>query len=694
MNFAFLLVAFVSSTLAKQDVWDGDKYDFTSFIGIKTAEKSPYNDQKVKVSKENKLDVSIEILPHIRFKNVYLAQFNVTNHLPGQKGYVFYLKFGEQKGEVHIFSQGYKKEQYFYTFPTPTCQLYHCEAGFRMVHKNDVSKRILSDEIKDFIGAYYIKLVSSNYVFTLAGFKINGNSYPLIICPHERWVGLYSGMTFIPYEVEGIIYDAFFRRQIMLPAYQRSETSRNFKCGEIKYVDDTYLSVEYKITFVGDKYLNVDPFDIAKNKFACKEDGQVSNYIHFVYNDFDKNHRMKYVDQGSLNKYKFHYKDLIYMYNNEHDQIRKFRQDGILHHVTFTPIEPECIKELVFMKSKLEFISNDDVYRFTEEVPGNEEIKIFPIDDDMLDVLTPYSCSILVTGIENNEQVKDYYNHALAVDLIQNDGNGNKKTIEKIKFTKDFDGFGIYNCSVRKFVSEDVNLENIKGISFLTVPVGESLLNQQEKWRNRYSIFVTCPNNFPEFASLKSMKVNIPRHRSYNSEKNKEMFIEEDTLTIFKHDELIKKNFPLKNILYQCVYETVLKTNFTVNKNGTILQIEVYDGLKKSDQSSERTTIAISIGVLMFGFVFCIVCILVILKIKKDREGRRRRRRGSNSSDSSSISSSLSGESESSASKDLAPSPKQNVKSKQLFVPNISNVIKKNANVVKSADIKIKRRQY
>uniref|UniRef100_A0A0N5BR25 FdtA domain-containing protein n=1 Tax=Strongyloides papillosus TaxID=174720 RepID=A0A0N5BR25_STREA len=59
-------------------------------------------------------------------------------------------------------------------------------------------------KVNDFEEIFYLKFGTTDMNLRLDKFTIDGNNFPLILCPYENWVSVKSATEFILYEGSGI----------------------------------------------------------------------------------------------------------------------------------------------------------------------------------------------------------------------------------------------------------------------------------------------------------------------------------------------------------------------------------------------------------------------------------------------------------------------------------------------------------
>uniref|UniRef100_A0A0K0FPB8 6-cysteine protein n=1 Tax=Strongyloides venezuelensis TaxID=75913 RepID=A0A0K0FPB8_STRVS len=642
----------ISHTLTKEWIWDGNKR------GSGTAREAfcLYNyHEKIwtgVVDQTSKhLTKDINFLDRMTLRNIKILEVNVTKYEAGHIGVHLQGIDNSYITQNQIFGVVYINENYFLKNPHTTCQMSYCENGLFFMSNIDV-KGMYSARVDDFEEIFYLKFVTSDMNFRLDKLIIEGYNFPLILCPYKNWVSIRSVTKFIPYETKGVEYAYLRERQILLPAYPRSDDIDIFVCGYIKYEDGSQLTISHEIEIKNSYKIDlIKPIKNFQDIWKCSEGESATNYHYFIYSYNVKGYnKMRHIKKNSMNENKFYYNDTMYLYNEAFTKDFKNVEDFVRHNYVITPIKPDCRWKLPQLKFKIQLVSPDDSKIFD----GQDGIQIMDVRENMLNKDIYYKCKIVIEEVTRYPFLSNYYDQVMEVSLVSKDDDGNKFFHDKIKFDKSFNGFKKYECEIR-YKNKDFKYDHpIEKLSFMAIPSNVSITNQNETWRVKDDVVIQCQKKISNIGEIDSVRLQL----------SKNIFIEFSNVTtggIFNvvgdfvrsnYGNLIKskkqKDMDIKYLTTHCNYKVNGGKRFSIVKSGTVLQKTTILKLKKVniDKGNDNTLlIGLIIGILflLLSVIFAIISIHFIKYMNKNRRKGNDSSLSTSTSSTSSSTSSLSG---------------------------------------------------
>uniref|UniRef100_A0A0N5BM41 6-cysteine protein n=1 Tax=Strongyloides papillosus TaxID=174720 RepID=A0A0N5BM41_STREA len=647
-----LFFLLISQALTKEWIWDGNKR------GSGTAREAwclyKYH-AKVWTGAvdgtSKRLTKDIIFLDYMTLRNIKILEVNVSEYEAGHIG-VHLQGIGDSDiTQKQIFGVLYKNKDYFFQNKHTTCQMSYCENGVFFMTEKD-TKGMYSATVDDFEEIFYLKFVTSDMNFRLDKFIIDGNNFPLILCPYKNWVSIKSATEFIPYEKNGAEYGYLRERQILLPGYPRSDDIDIFVCGYIKYEDGSQLTISHEIEIEDNYKIDfIKPIKNFQHIWKCSEGESATDYHYFIYSHNVKGYnKMKNIKRNSMNENKFYYNDTMYLYNEEYTKDLKNVEDFVKHEYVMTPIKPDCRWKLPQLKFKIRLVSPDGSKIFDSK----DGIQIMDVRENMLNKDIYYKCKIVIEEATRHPFLSNYYDQVMEVLLVSKDDDGNKIFHDKIKFDKTFDGFKKYECEIR-YKNKDFKYDYpIEKLSFITIPSNASIANQNETWRVKEDIVIQCQKKISNIGEIDSIRLQL----------SKKVFIEYSNVTtggIFKdvgdfvrsnYGNLIKskkqKDKDIKYLTTQCNYKVKGGKRFSIVKSGTVLQKTTIFKIKKvfKDKGNDKTLLIgliIGILILLLSILFAIISIHYVKYMNKKRRNGNDSSLSTSSSSTSFSTSSLSG---------------------------------------------------
>uniref|UniRef100_A0A0N5CGM1 6-cysteine protein n=1 Tax=Strongyloides papillosus TaxID=174720 RepID=A0A0N5CGM1_STREA len=632
-----LIFLLVSQTLTFKVEWDGKKDGTPRTYKL-------FNLQSVKVFWESQdhnttqeyLPVPLTISDILLVNNAKIVEANASDYVPDGNIIAFQVH-GIKSLYVAVV---YDEKNYFNVYHLQTCQIAHCENGLTLIPPTNEIPKIFGPEVNKYDDIIYVKYITEDMNLKLYVFQISGDDFPLVICPYKGWVSIYSGTEFIPYEeTNGIMYDQFRHRQIILPAYPRNDDTDVFVCGSIKYKDGSQLTISYKMEV--ENYYDIksnEPINDIEAIWKCSESNKISDNYYFLYSKNDKiRNKMKYIKYDSRDNAKFYYNDTMYIYKNN-DELKMLKKDGYKAHenkINFTTITPSCKRTLPQLKFKLKLVSPDGTNTFDSK----NETKILDVTEDMLNKELNYKCKIFVEEASNHPFLSNYYDDVMEVSLVSKDDDGNTILHDTIMFKDNFDGFKKYECEIRLKDNNFKYKYATENLSFITIPSNLSIKNQSEEWRVKEDVVIQCQRRLSNIGEIDRIKVEVPESFlvEYSNLTSNGIFNIEGDYVRANYDNLIKskgkKNGNIKSITTICIYKALGGKLLSIFKSGTILQKTIItQKVNKSNQAKKKREkviiigLSVGIGILVLAIVIAITTIFVVRCLNK------RGRKGKNSS--------------------------------------------------------------
>uniref|UniRef100_A0AAF5CQ02 Uncharacterized protein n=1 Tax=Strongyloides stercoralis TaxID=6248 RepID=A0AAF5CQ02_STRER len=594
------------------------------------------NGREVKF-KNNGPETSKEIylFEHLVLQRVQIFEINITFAQTRSDG--IRVSYAKNSNLYQTITVGHPKKEHLIQSTLNTCHLLHCQNGFIFIHSKKSGMDIIELKISDFTQIVYEKFITDSGKLLFGPINIEGNHFPLILCPYYDWVNTFSKVTFNPKEKNGIKYSSFGNSHILLPIYPRHSYSTMFICGEMEYIDETKLDIGYEIIIEKrTKKLEVKELNLLKNTLSCKDELSEQSYYYFAYSiNNNKEATMKNIFINNFKDFRIYHNNIIYMYDKNGKKIKELEKKGfnflsetVNNKYNYPIIKPSCAKRVKPLNASLKvFTESGEEIKFSEN-QENSDIKRFLIDKNIMEKKNKYECRIVIDNINGKEYLKDFYNNVFVGKLISIDDNGNEKIIKTLEFKKNFEGFGKYSCILSSLDGKKLHKDSkyIKPITFETFPSEMIKEIQKTTWQSVRTIIIDCNKKIYNFAKLSDMYVIFSKTSKYKySVKNETvMFFEENEFVRFKHMDYNFNENNLTKINYHCIYSTSSNATFTIKKSGIILEKEI--SILKEDNKSKTSTILIVILILLITGIFCaiIISIIIIKKAKKAKKLRKK----------------------------------------------------------------------
>uniref|UniRef100_A0A0K0F578 Fibronectin type-III domain-containing protein n=1 Tax=Strongyloides venezuelensis TaxID=75913 RepID=A0A0K0F578_STRVS len=650
-----LIFLFISQALTFKLEWDGKINGTSTYYVVYYERNDNFDIWKTNETKTIKkyLPVPLTISNYLLVNNAKIIELKVDNFVPGGKP----LAFKQNEKKLLFVAVVDRQENYFKQYRFQTCQLAHCELGltlyplYQEIHDNIFNFNFYEDII-------YVKYITDDMNFKLFVIKISGDDFPLVLCPYVGWVSLYGGTEFIPHEgTNGIIYDKFRNRQIILPAYPRYDDNDVFVCGLIKYKDGSQLSISYIMEV--DNYYDIQlnrPVNRFEDIWKCSFIDDISNYDYFLYSKNNNSpNKMKYIKYDSRDSTKFYYNDTVYIYKND-GTLKDLKENGYEAGINIVMVIPtvktSCKRILPQLKFKLRLVSANGTKLFDSK----NEPNILEVSKDMLNKELNYKCKIFVEEASNHSSLSNYYDDVMEVSLVSKDDDGNKIFHDTIVFKDNFDGFKKYECEIRL---KDQNFKYkyaIKNLSFITIPLNTSVANQNEEWRAKEDVVIQCQRRLSNIGEIDRIKVEVSENFfvEYSNLTSNGIFNIEGDYVRTNYENLIKskgkKNSNIKSITTICIYKVMGGKILSIVKSGTVLQKTIITQKNnKSDKTKKNSSkviiigLSVGIGVLVLAIIIAITTLFVVRCLNKKRRKQRNSSLSTLSSFSSYANSSISG---------------------------------------------------
>uniref|UniRef100_A0A0K0FG53 6-cysteine protein n=1 Tax=Strongyloides venezuelensis TaxID=75913 RepID=A0A0K0FG53_STRVS len=639
-----LIFLLISQILTFKVKWDGRKDGIPQTYKLENLKDKMFIwESKNHNTTQEYLPVPLAISNILLVKNAKILKANASNYVPNGNIIKFYVR---DKPFIYA-AVVYDETNYFQNFIYQTCQIAHCENGLTLIPKEQQTVIIFGKDGYKFIEIIYVKYITEDMNLKLYVFTISGDDFPLVICPYKGWVSIYSGTEFIPYEeTNGIMFDQFRHRHILLPAYPRNEDTDVFVCGSIKYKDGSQLTISYIMEL--DNYYVIksnEPTNDFEDIWKCSDTNIISHNYYFVYSKNDKIlNKMKYIKYNSRDSTKFYYNDIMYIYENNRE-LKEFQKNGYYAHgdiIKFTNIKPLCKRTLPQLKFKLKLVSPDGDNIFYSK----NETDILNVSEDMLNKELNYKCKIFVEEASSHSFLSNYYDDVMEVSLVSKDEDGNKIFHDTIEFKDNFDGFKKYECEIRLKDNKFRYKYAIENLSFIPIPSNISLTNQNEEWRVKEDVVIQCQKRLSNIGKIHSIKVEISENFfvTYSNLTSNGVFNIEGDYVRANYENLIKSqgrnNNNVKRLTTICVYKVMGERIISIVKSGTVLQKTIFTKkANKSDQMKKNRNKEVIIGLSVGILIIILAIIIAITTIFVVRCLNKRRRKQSNLSTSSSFSS-------------------------------------------------------
>uniref|UniRef100_A0A0N4Z6B2 Ig-like domain-containing protein n=1 Tax=Parastrongyloides trichosuri TaxID=131310 RepID=A0A0N4Z6B2_PARTI len=621
--FIFVLIDFV---LLDVSIWDGKNYNKEIILKLMPYIYKNFSTIFNSSNTNDRLKKDIKIFDHIIFKNVLIYPIDVTRISSENNGiHIYSLHNGIQI----IFTTNSKLESLHFTYDA-YCHLTSCEIGLFLYTNYNLNggSDLIKNQYLQYINVIYVKLIKSSNEYLLAKIKIKANHFPLMLCPFKNWVAKESMLEFHSNEENGIQFDKLNKRNILVPIYERNEGENKYKCGNLKYLDGEILDIGFELEISKNllEDLKVRKIDIYKDSLVCSTGDKEADFYHFLYNDNNKtNIKMKFIDIKSLKNVSLYHNNKIYLYNIFNDQIVKLKNYGFTNitkgdSIEVPRIEPSCVIHIKPIHGKLVLKRIDSKY-IDMEKNFLSDIKIWYIKENLLDKNIQFECEIEIENKIVRLSVENFYKETFKVSLLFDDGSIKGREIKDIKFTRDFNNFGKYECKLEPVIGNNLynDSEKIQRLSFETIPAQEDMFREVLKWSNDSQINIKCKINLENFAKIINMKVLINYEHIYDrlNKKDRKYFSEKDNYVIFKHRKLVKKNIEKAN--FECFYKSQNGVKFSIKNKGTMVDNET-----KSNEgnlfNNNNITLVISIASITIILILVIIVVTEIVVIRKAKK--------------------------------------------------------------------------
>uniref|UniRef100_A0A0N4Z0Q2 VWFA domain-containing protein n=1 Tax=Parastrongyloides trichosuri TaxID=131310 RepID=A0A0N4Z0Q2_PARTI len=348
----------------------------------------------------------IDVLDHITFINVPILTVNVTGYVSNLRGFDMVLSKHNKTYLNQYYGINIENKSFFTKDRLSNCGLLYCNVGLYLLHDTVYPIDIVKRKITDFKGAFYLKFMTNEMELIFNKFYIYGERYPLIICPYKRWVSIYSGVVFQPYDENGIVNENFYDTYIILPAYQRKINLTRFVCGDIIYADKTKLRIIYKFAKIDYHYTQIFLTSTISENLVCSENDKPSMYYHFAYNKDDRN--MRYIGKNETRYEPIYYGELIYMYNKNNEKLKILQEEmSIVDRNTTITIEPKCINRLGNLPGTLNLYVDEKLVKF-DKLSQIKRTGYLYITNEMLNKVYNIKCKIDIEQIDKSSTVSVY----------------------------------------------------------------------------------------------------------------------------------------------------------------------------------------------------------------------------------------------------------------------------------------------
>uniref|UniRef100_A0A0N4Z657 6-cysteine protein n=1 Tax=Parastrongyloides trichosuri TaxID=131310 RepID=A0A0N4Z657_PARTI len=607
-------------------VWDANQKDSTNIEReLATLHKDEYlNIVGIVNNSSDRLSALLNLTENVTLSNVKILSLDISNLKPSLNGFRIRDRHNRYDNN-QFFANKHGNEKYITKSGRSSCQLYHCEVGLYILHKNANENDILSDKIKEISDAFYIKLITLDMKFTFHNFTINGNKFPLVVCPYDKWVISRSGLAFEPYDRNGFFYPEFHGMHIILPAYPRDNHAEYFTCGDMVYADSTRLKIVYEFKKNNSNFMRIEDINLMHGDLICGAEHKPTDYLHFSYDEYNKS--MKYINISALHNEFLYYGDIVYLYSIDDEELIKMKNGSEVFNFSFPKkeVEPLCAKKLIQLPATINLYIDDKLEKFSSPLRSSAvDIKIIRITTEMLNKDYKFDCKIDLKKIKDKKFISKYYDKVVKGIFVKYDKDGNKKFINKISFTEnDFTTYGKYKCIpeiIRNQGTKDI-IDLVKNITIIIVP---KLDSKKEIWGNQYKVSIFCPKKLHRFANLEDFVIKPCKGNLCDLKKNKEFFDTNGDNVIFKHDKFFEKGFKIYNVTIKCSYKTIDGIKFDTRRDISVLE-KVYESQndKKKDKMDIKS-ILLCFAIVMFGLLFLAVTINGILfyfvrRKKKDK---------------------------------------------------------------------------
>uniref|UniRef100_A0A0N5BN51 Ig-like domain-containing protein n=1 Tax=Strongyloides papillosus TaxID=174720 RepID=A0A0N5BN51_STREA len=648
----FLIFLVFSQVLTDQVVWDGKNNDFSTNYQAFLM----YNQTSVTVvvgegyinTNSQILSETINFNQNLKLRNIKILEIDISKYQPGEIGILMRVKMGLSGGVLYMYGEE-RSNGLLEVSNDTTCQLAECELGLYLFSKNN-NKEIKDIDNTDVLGIFYMRLVTSDMNLRLGKFLVYRNQFPLIICPDENWLIKENGLVFVPFETNGISFNNFNKRYLMLPGYPRSDDTDVFVCGYIKYLDGSQLTISHEIEIrknnehVEDENQNtpndeVETFKSIEDIRNCKESTDDVNYYHFIFSYNVKGyHKMKYIEKDLLEKNQIYYNDIIYLYDRNGEKIKYLESKSISNGDSLPFINPTCIREIPQLKFKVNLLSSNGSKIFE----SSQNIQTLNVYDGMLNRDNFYRCEIVIDEATTFPYLSKFYDREMEVLLISKDDLGNKIIHNKINFKNNLEGFKKYECEIRLKNSNFKYEYPIENLTFVTIPKDISIPQQDEVWQTRDDIVIQCSARISNMAKLENIKVLLSKNLivEFSNGKNEKNFVEEDGFIKFKYEHLFEEDVDVTNITTECIYKTLNQETISIIKNGRVVEkiiAKKNNNINNSNNVNEDNKTKAIIGIVVGVFIIIvaiIVSIIILVRIKHTNKKKKRNHKKKNQKES------------------------------------------------------------
>ncbi|CEF62777.1 Hypothetical protein SRAE_1000104600 [Strongyloides ratti] len=547
----------------KKPIWDGKKHD-----GKIRHQLTNYKRNKkfvVELKRINFLNQTINIFNHVSLINVPIYEINIDFAQVNNHG--VRLNHKDWNNFKQTVTIGSKKNDYLTDRDRSSCHLTHCQCGLQFYHKKKMGMELINEKVKDFYQVVYIIFVSNSGKLLFGPITIKSNNFPLILCPNKGWVNKLSSSQYIPIEKDGIIFEKFLNRHILLPIYSKHADTNVFICGEVHYLDRKKLKIGYEIKNELTNELKIESLNLLNEKLSCKNDRPENDFYHFGYNLYNgSGSMMKFIDMANINNYRIIHDSIIYLYDKKNDNLKELEKDGYNFfyfidetHYPYPEIKPSCAKIVKPLNASLKVFTTDDEEIKFSESKNNSNIKLFSIDKSLMNIRKEYDCRIEVDNIKENIHLKNFYKNTFIAKLVSIDDFGNEKNVTTLEFKNNFEGYGRYSCILTSLNGEKLHKDAkyIKPLTFETFPIGMMEEIQKVTWPSINTVTISCKKKFSNFAKLKDMHVILSETLQYRNSINEEMsmFLDDDDFVKFKHEVYFSQVNKVEDISYhfQCI---------------------------------------------------------------------------------------------------------------------------------------------
>uniref|UniRef100_A0A0N5CGG2 Ig-like domain-containing protein n=1 Tax=Strongyloides papillosus TaxID=174720 RepID=A0A0N5CGG2_STREA len=622
-----LIFLLISQSLTEKSIWDGNKRGLEFFRDVTFMD----NDQNIfwqgDISRKGKtLIKDITFLKYVTLRNVKILEVDINKYVPRITGVHFQIKNGNKRQSV-IMRGTQSKKRVAYTFNIIKCQISFCDVGFKYM-TDSKGTDMLHVKLNDLKGIFYLKFVTNDMILRLDKFNIDGYNFPLILCPYKNWVNKYSGTTFVPYERNGIEFSSLRGHQILLPGYPRNDDIDVFVCGYINYEDGSQLTIGHEIA-IKDYYStgSIKSISDFQHIWKCSEGEAAADYYYFIHTyNVEGNHKMRQITKDSVNKNKFYYNDIMYLYKKADTRNLMNMKNGIQDDYVMKQINPTCKWKLPHLKYKLRLVSFDGSGFYD----SGDYTNIINIHKDTLNKNTYYKCEIVIEEAAKYPFLSNYYDKVMDVVLVSRDDYGNKIFHDKIKFDDTYDGFKKYECEVRHKNDDFWYGYPSEILSFLTISSDIPVTYEDDTWRLKDDVIVQCQRNISNIGEIDSIRVHLSKNVfiGYSNVTNSSMFSVDGDFVTLRNRNLMKINkqedVDIKYLITQCNYKVKGEKKTVIIENNPILKMTKINKKVYEDNRSSNALIKIGliIGILML--LVLIILIIVLLHIDKNMDENRR----------------------------------------------------------------------